>query len=200
MLGAASAYQNMNDIDNAIVYYKKALNLSPNNSDIAYYIGALYADKENYANAKTYTDKALALNKDNKQAQELLESLNAQLASQDLEKAINLFESEQYSESLALLNKILSIEPNDAYALYYRGMIYDTQKKYNEAIADYKKAIDISPELTIVNYLIAVDYDTLGQYKNALPYYKTFTSKYTEQDEYLKYAQTRAGELESNGK
>ncbi len=200
MLGAASAYQNMNDIDNAIVYYKKALNLSPNNSDIAYYIGALYADKEDYANAKTYTDKALVLNKDNKQAQELLESLNAQLASQDLEKAINLFESEQYSESLVLLNKILSIEPNDAYALYYRGMIYDTQKKYNEAIADYKKAIDISPELTIVNYLIAVDYDTLGQYKNALPYYKTFTDKYTEQDEYLKYAQTRAGELENNGK
>ena len=40
----------------------------------------------------------------------------------------------------------------------------------------------------------------LGQYKNALPYYKTFTDKYTEQDEYLKYAQTRAGELENNGK
>lgn len=200
MLGAASAYQNMNDIDNAIVYYKKALNLSPKNSDIAYYIGALYADKEDYNNAKTYTDKALSLNKDNKQAQELFESLNAQLASQDLEKAINLFESEQYSESLALLNKILSVEPNDAYALYYRGMIYDTQKKYNEAITDYKKAINISPDLTIVNYLIAVDYDTLGQYKNALPYYKTFTDKYTEQDEYLKYAQTRAGELENNGK
>ena len=79
-------------------------------------------------------------------------------------------------------------------------MIYDTQKKYNEAIADYKKAINISPDLTIVNYLIAVDYDTLGQYKNALPYYKTFTSKYTEQDDFLKYAQTRAGELENNGK
>ena len=200
MLGAASAYQNMNDIDNAIIYYKKALNLAPQNSDIAYYIGALYADKEDYNNAKTYTDKALTLNKDNKQAQELLESLNAQLASKDLEKAISLFENEQYGESLALLNKVLSTEPNDAYALYYRGMIYDTQKKYNEAISDYKKAMNISPDLTIVNYLIAVDYDTLGQYKNALPYYKTFTSKYTEQDEYLKYAQTRAGELENNGK
>ena len=200
MLGAASAYQNMGDIDNAIVYYKKAFDLDPKNSDIAYYIGALYSDKEDYNNAKTYTDKALALNKDNKQAQELLESLNAQLASQELEQAISLFDSEKYAESLALLNKILEVEPNDAYALYYRGMIYDTQKKYNEAIADYKKAINISPDLTIVNYLIAVDYDTLGQYKNALPYYKTFTSKYTEQDDFLKYAQTRAGELENNGK
>ena len=200
MLGAASAYQNMNDIDNAIVYYKKAFNLAPQNSDIAYYIGALYADKEDYNNAKIYTDKALTLNKGNKQAQELLESLNAQLASQDLEKAINLFENAQYSESLSLLNKILSLEPNDAYALYYRGMIYDTQKKYNEAIADYKKAIELSPDLSIANYLIAIDYDTLGQYKNALPYYKTFTSNYAEQDEYLKYAQTRVGELENNGK
>ena len=200
MLGVASAYQNLNDIDNAIIYYKKALNLAPQNSDIAYYIGALYADKEDYNNAKAYTDKALTLNKDNKQAQELLESLNTQLASKDLERAISLFENEQYGESLAILNKILSTVPNDAYALYYRGMIYDTQKKYTEAIADYKKAVNLSPDLTIANYLIAVDYDTLGQYKNALPYYKTFTSKYTEQDEYLKYAQTRAGELENNGK
>lgn len=200
MLGVASCYQNMGDNDKAIEYYKKALNLAPQNSDIAYYIAALYADKEDISNAKGYAEKAVSLNKDNKQANELLESLDAQLASQELDKAISLFDSENYTESLALLNKILSAQPDDAYALYYRGMIYDTQKKYSQAITDYKKAISINPDLTIVNYLIGVDYDMLEQYKNAVSHYKAFTNSYSENDDYFKYAQTRLGELKQYDK
>ena len=163
MLGIASSYQNMGDNDNAIEYYKQALNLAPTNSDIAYYIAALYSEKGDSANAKTYAQKAVTFNKNNKEAAELLESLNAQIASEELEKAISMFDAGQYSESLVILNKIITSTPNDAYALYYRGMIYDTQKKYNEAIADYKKAIASNPDLTIVNYLIGVDYDMLKQ-------------------------------------
>ena len=200
MLGIASAYQNMGDNDKAIEYYKHALNLSPTNSDIAYYIAALYSEKGDTTNALTYAQKAITLNKTNKQAQELIESLNAQLASQELDKAISLFDSEQYNESLAILNKILASEPNDSYALYYRGMIYDTQKKYKEAITDYKKAISLNPDLTIVNYLIGVDYDMLEQYKNAMSYYKAFTATYSEDDDYLKYAKTRITELEPYAK
>lgn len=200
MLGVASAYQNMGDIDKAIEYYKQALSLAPTNSEIAYYIAALYADKEDITNAKAFAQKAVALNKTNKQAQELLESLNAQIASQELEQAISLFDSEKYTESLALLNKILTAAPNDAYALYYRGMIYDTQKKYAQAITDYKKAISINPDLIIVNYLIGVDYDMLEQYKNAISHYKAFTNTYAENDDYMKYAQTRLGELKQYDK
>ena len=74
-------------------------------------------------------------------------------------------------------------------------MIYDAQKNYNSAINDYKKAISANPELMIVNYLIGVDYDMLEQYKNAMSYYKAFTATYSEDDDYLKYAKTRIGEL-----
>ncbi len=200
MLGIASAYQNLNNTDQAITYYKKALDLAPTNSDIAYYIAALYADKNDITNAKDYAQKAISINKNNKQAQELLDSLNAQLASQELDQAISLFDSEKYTESLAILNKILTSEPNDSYALYYRGMIYDTQKKYAQAISDYKKALASNPELTIINYLIGVDYDMLEQYKNAVSYYKTFSNSYKENDDYLKYAQTRLGELKQYDK
>lgn len=200
MLGIASSYQNMGDSDNAIEYYKKALNLAPKNSDIAYYIAALYSEKGDSSNAKIYAQKAVTLNAGNKEAKELLESLDAQIASEELEKAISMFDAGQYMESLALLNKIITSEPNDSYALYYRGMIYDTQKKYNEAIADYKKAIASNPDLTIINYLIGVDYDMLEQYKNAISYYKSFTTTYSEDDDYLKYAKTRITELEPYAK
>ena len=107
MLGIASSYQNMGDNDNAIEYYKQALNLAPTNSDIAYYIAALYSEKGDSANAKTYAQKAVTFNKNNKEAAELLESLNAQIASEELEKAISMFDAGQYSESLVILNKII---------------------------------------------------------------------------------------------
>lgn len=195
MLGIASAYQNLDDIENAIVYYKKALELSPTNSDIAYYVAALYADKQDVENAKIYAQKSLALNKTNKQAKELLENITSQINSEQLEKAIALFDSEKYDESLGIINNILATNPKEAYALYYRGMIYDTQKKYNEAIKDYKNAITYNPDLTIVNYLIGVDFDMLEQYKNAMSYYKAFTATYSEDDDFKKYADTRIKEL-----
>lgn len=42
-------------------------------------------------------------------------------------------------ESFAKFNELLTQDPQNSYALYYRGMIYDTKEKRNEAIADLKK-------------------------------------------------------------
>ncbi len=195
MLGVASAYQNLGNNDKAIEYYKEALNLAPTNSDIAYYIAALYAEKEDIESAKTYAEKSVSLNKTNKEAEELLANIEAQLDSQKIDKAIALFDEEKYDESLTLLNQIISKDSKNAYALYYRGMIYDTQKKYYEAITDYKKAISVNPDLLIVNYLIGIDYDMLEKYKDAMNYYKAFTATYSEEDDFLKYAKTRIDEL-----
>ena len=195
MLAVASSYQNLSDNDKAIEYYKEALNLAPANSDIAYYIAALYTEKEDFENAKTYAQKALALNKTNKDAKELLDSINSQIGAQNLDKAIALFDSENYTDSLNLLNQVLASDSKNAYALYYRGMIYDTQKKYNEAINDYKKSISLNPELLIANYLIGVDYDMLEKYKDAISYYKAFTATYSQEDDFSNYAKTRISEL-----
>ena len=195
MLGVASCYQNLNENDKAIEYYKEALKLAPANSDIAYYIAALYADKEDIENAKIFAEKSLALNKTNKNAQELLNSINIQQDAQKLTNAIELFDKEQYSESLSELNQIIAKNPKEPYALYYRGMIYDTQQKYSDAITDYKKAIALNPDLLVVNYLIGIDFDMQEKYKDAMSYYKAFIATYSEDDDFLKYAKTRIDEL-----
>ena len=195
MLGIASSYQNLNDNIKAVEYYKKALELKPNDSNIAYYIAALYADMEQWDNAKSYAEKSISLDKSNQQAIDLSKAIADQNNSQALDKAISLFDSQDYTNSLNIINKLLSQDPNNSYALYYRGMIYDTQQKYKEAINDYQKALSQNQDLTIINYLIAVDYDTLEQYKNAVNYYKTFIAKYNEEDDYKKYATTRISEL-----
>ena len=196
MLGVASAYQNLNDNANAIEYYKKALALKPTDSEIAYYIGALYADDERYTDAETYLNKAVALNKNNQQAQDLLAQIHEQNKATALNDAIAFYDAQKYDESLALLNKILSADTNNVYALYYRGMIYDAQKKLNEAIADFKKVLSLNTtDFLILNYMIAADYDTLEKYKDAYGYYSAYTSSNAPDDEYKQYAKTRMEEL-----
>lgn len=201
MIGIASSYQNLEDINAAIDYYKKALALKPTDSDVAYYIGALYADIEKYSESEAYLNKALALNKNNGKASELLAQINAQNNASALDDAIKLYENEKYDESLALLNKVIAGDSQNAYALYYRGMIYDAKQKTAEAINDFKKALALNgTDLLILNYMLAADYDTLGKYKEAYGYYLAYANSGVDDDEYKQYAKTRAEELKDYAK
>ena len=195
MLGAASAYQNMEDTPNAIEYYKKALELKPTDSEIAYYIGALYADDEQYTDAENYLNKALTLNKNNAKAFELLTQIQEQNKATALNDAIALYDGQKYDEALAAFNKILETDKNNVYGLYYRGMIYDAEKKLTEAITDFKKVLELnSTDFLILNYMIAADYDTLEKYKEAYEYYGIFVNSTAPDDEYKQYAKTRMEE------
>ncbi len=195
MLGTASSYQELGDRQNAIEYYKKALALKPVDSDIAYYIACLYGENEDYQNAKQYLEKAITFNKNNTQAAEYLNSINEMERSNKLNDAITLYDENKLDESLLMFNEILSTDPENSYALYYRGMIYEAKEKRNEAIADLKKAYSLNKEFTNCNYLIASDYDALGKYKEAYNYYLEYANSDVQDDEYKQYAKARAEEL-----
>lgn len=195
MLGVAASYQELGDKDNAIVYYEKALELKPIDSDIAYTIACLYGEKEDYAKTKDYLQKAIVFNKNNTSAIEYLKSIESAEDDQLLNDAITLYESNNYDESLTKFNQILSKTDDNAYALYYRGMIYDAKEKKAEAISDYKKAYELNKDLHICNYLIASDYDTLGKFKEAYDYYNLYANLNIEDDEYKQYAKARSEEL-----
>ena len=197
MLGIASAYQNLGDNGKAIEYYQKAFQLKPDDSDIAYYIGVLYGEEENYAAAEEFLKKSVELNKNNQKAAEYLKSIVEQNNANSLNEAIALYDGEKYDESLKLLNKLLIAEPMNAYAYYYRGMIYDAKNNQAEAVNNFKNVLKYnnSEDLIIVNYLIAADLDTLGKYKEAYPYYKKYADSNAPDDEYKKYAAARLEEL-----
>ena len=201
MIGIASAYQNMGSNAKAIEYYQKAFELKPTDSDIAYYIGVLYAENENWGAAEEYLKKSIALNKNNQKATDYLQAIVEQNNTAMLNEAIGLYEAEKYDESLNLFNKILQTSPDNAYAYYYRGMIYDTKNKKLEAIADFKKALSLNAsDLEILNYLIAADYDSLGKYKDAYGYYQKYSASNAPDDEYKQYSKARLEELKQYAK
>lgn len=194
LVGMAACYSAMNDNGNAIAYYKKALEKRPN-SEIAYYIGALYANANDLESAKSYLHKALSYSSTNQDAKDLLAYVNNQQTSDLLNKGITLYEQNNYGEALINFNKVIGVDNKNAYAYYYRASIYDAQKKYAQAIPDYQKAVSLSSDFGIANYLIAIDYDTLGQYKNALTYYKKYVESTKETNEYTTYSQQRINAL-----
>ena len=197
MLGIASSYQNMENRDKAIEYYKKALELKPADSDIAYYIGVMYAEGEDLESAQEYLKKAVALNKNNQKASEYLASIESQISTNSLNEAISLYDAGNYDESLNLLNKLIIKDPMNAYAYYYRGMIYDTKGNKTDAVNSFKAALKYnnSDELNILNYLIAVDLDSMEKYKEASEYYQKYSASNAPDDEYKQYAATRLEEL-----
>ncbi len=194
LVGAASCYNAMSDAQKAIEYYKKALTKNKN-SEIAYYIGALYIDLNDLPNAKVYLNMALSFNSANQNAKDLLSYINEQENSNLLNNGIAFYEQNNYTEALKIFNQIIASNPKSAYALYYRASIYDSQKKYAQAISDYKQAVANSSDLDIANYLIAIDYDALGQYKNALTYYKKYVAITKDSNEYKTYSEQRINAL-----
>lgn len=200
LLGIGACYQALNNNIEAAQYYVKSLEKDPNNAETAYYAALAYSNAEDFNNAKVYAKRTLVIEPNNKNAKDLMSYVDEQEITMKMDKAIALFEKEDYVQSLSLINSIISQNNSDSTAYYYRAMIYDTQKKYNLAINDYKKAIENNPQMLIAYYAIAVDYDYLEQYANALFYHKKYlseTQKVGETNDYTRYSASRIQDLKA---
>lgn len=194
MLGAAASYQALGDYNSAIEFYKKAEKINSNNAETPYYIGYLYSEQQNWGLAETYLKKALQKNPQS-EAKELLAYVTQNGSVSLLNEGIDLFEKNNFQNALVKFNDVLKKEATNAYAYYYRALIYDEQKQPKLAISDYLNVLKYSNEFPIANYMVAVDYDGLSNYKEAFKYYQQFVSSYTTEDEYLQYAKSRMEEL-----
>jgi tetratricopeptide (TPR) repeat protein len=192
--GIALCYKALDNNTQAIEYYKKSLEISPN-SDVAYYIGVIYSEQEDWNNSKNYLKKSLTINPNNEKAKDLYQTVIEQVNIKLVNNAIAFYDKADYQKALSILNQVLKDEPKNAYALYYKGLILDGGKKYLQAITEYKKALQANPDLTIIYYLMALDYDNLAQYKSSLANYKKYISLTAENNEYKTYSQSRIKEL-----
>lgn len=142
LLGVAACYQSLEDFDNAIVYYKKAMSVAPKNAEIPYYIGYLYSEQQKWMEAEDFLKRSLLLNPEG-EAKNLLAYVMQNLTSAEYNEAVSLFEKNQFESALTKFNQILKKETNNAFVYYYRGLIYDEQKKYKLAYDDYNKFLSI---------------------------------------------------------
>jgi len=142
LLGIASSYQALENNDKAIEYYKKAMDVAPKNAEIPYYIGYLYSEQQKWSDAEAFLNKALSLNSDS-EAKSLLQYVVQNQTLAQYNEAVSLYENKQLESALTKLNEVIKKEASNAFAYYYRGLIYDDQKKYKFAVDDYKKFLSV---------------------------------------------------------
>lgn len=195
LIGIAASYQALSNSKEAINYYKKAMELAPENEEIPVYIASLYVNDGDDASAKIYIDAALGINPENKQAKELRQYLNTKTSQTLMQNAVDLYNAKQYSDAIQALDKLIASDSKNSTGYYYRALSYDALNNYEKAIQDYKSTLKYAPDMEIAYYSMAVDYDALGNYKAAKENYIKYVDLSSEDNEYRQYAQARINEI-----
>jgi tetratricopeptide (TPR) repeat protein len=184
--------QSAGQLDSAIGEYQKALAQDANNADYNYYLGTAYHQKKDFAKAAAAYKKALALKPDYKEAQQALASIDQQNASADLDKAIDAYNHKNYPVAMTLVTQALAKNGKDSMAYYYRGLIFDAQKKTSLAAQSYQEAIRLNPDFTDADYALGVALDSSKDQRGAKGAFEKFiTLSGTNEDDFVKYAKER---------
>jgi tetratricopeptide (TPR) repeat protein len=184
--------QTAGQLDAAIAEYQKAMSQDANTADYAYYLGTAYHQKKELPKAQTAYQKALSLRPGYTEAQQALASIEQEVASQDLEKAIEAYNGKRYPQALTLVNQALLKNNQDAMAHYYKGLILDGQKKPSLAAQSYRDAIKYNADFTDAYYALGVALDTAKDSSGAKSAFQQFiTLSGPNEDDFVKYARER---------
>jgi|GEM_PF-1490814 len=154
-----------NKLNEAIDYYNKAIELSPNFKEAYYNRGIAYIKQENYPRAIEDYNKAIELSPNFKEAYynrgiAYFKQGNYPRAIEDYDKAIELnpndddaycsrgvayFKQGNCSRAIEDYNKAIELNPNNYQVYANRGSTYDEQEKYHLAMESYNKAIELNP-------------------------------------------------------
>ena len=147
--------------DAAIPEYEETLGINPNNYIAAYFLGKIYFENKEYANAEIYFKNTIEIKND---------YINGYIFLAETEFYLGYIElSKQY------LEKVLSIN-SDFYHCYLKlAEIAVYESKYADAIGYYEKALKIDKNY-IYYYKIGECYDVLSKIDNAVFNYNTAIS------------------------
>lgn len=99
------------------------------------------------------------------------EPVSAQEAETDvlLTQATLAYDDLQYEKALQLLNRALDLEPRNARASYYKGLVFLAQQKPELAARAFEVAYAIQPRDLFIRYQLGVTYFLLNEYDKADP-------------------------------
>ena len=181
--------------------YKKVLEKDPDNTGVMYQIASAYLDLEKNSEAKTYLSKILEIEPENAAVKNALLNIEQANISNFLNDAIGFYEKKDYSHAMTTLDKVIALDHQNAYAFYYKGVIYDEQNKNKEAIEQFEKVISFNPDFNLAYYSLAGVFDKQEKYEEAVSNYDKFLELKKKagesNDEYYKYVEARNNELKA---
>jgi tetratricopeptide (TPR) repeat protein len=153
-------------LEDAEKIYLQILATQPDHFDSLHWLGVIFLQRGNHAEAASQIELALRRNPNNilalnnrgvtlhklKRFEEALASYDRALALRpDLAETLSnrggtLHELKRYEEALASYDRALALRPDYAGALYSRGNPLHELKRYEEALASYDRALALRPD------------------------------------------------------
>lgn len=181
----ANAYFCTDEYEKAIKDWNKVLNINPE-YDINYYWKAI-AEKQigKYEDALLSINKYLNDNPENKFAIDCKKNIEDKLSEIKNKKFINKYKQKAaeylkqgfYNDAYEQCEKILAIDPDNAYAHMYLGAYYHYTKNYSMAENEYKRAIEIDNEFGKAYKNLGILMHEQRAYELAIQYYE-YAEKY----------------------
>ncbi|MGC8745479.1 MAG: tetratricopeptide repeat protein [Candidatus Saccharicenans sp.] len=190
-LKLAQAYQNSKAIDQAILAYKEAIKLKPDDIKSYYSLGQLLAAAGQYAEAEAAFKKLIEINPkdavtyynqiiqmydragDYEKAIEAVKKIieinpKNEVAIYNL--AIMYFKLNKLEEAVKALNDCLALKNDYTYAWYNLGLVYNKMNKHPEAVEAFKKYNSLAPDDPNGWLNIGLEYMLMKNFEKALPY------------------------------
>ena len=146
------------EVNEAIVHYGKALEITPDYVDAHYNLALLLASRGQFDEAILHYGKALELKPDHAEAHNNLGSVLAARGRGD--------------EAIAHYRRALEIQPDNAEANYNLGLALAGCRQFVEAIPHYRRALEIQPDRLPAHNNLANALAAVGQFDEAIAHYR----------------------------
>jgi tetratricopeptide (TPR) repeat protein len=188
----ADAYRQHGQIDNSLAIYQSLEKAFPTNLTMPLLIGAAYLQQNDYAQARTSFERALALEPGNLQA--LGQLVDTDLADKKFDAAMQLIQDrlnkDPKSDALQLLvakvflaqgsrdkaeatlSKAIELDPQNEDAYLLLAQLYVDAKELPKALAELDAVLSKNPKNISALMLAAIIYNNNLDYKNAAATYE----------------------------
>jgi len=145
------SFENKN-IDEAISYFEKVLEIDPNHVDALSNRGGLLSTIGKHDEAISDLDKALEIEPNHVRAL--------------INKGILLAFLNQTDDAIFYLGQALEIEPDNIEGLRNRAIYFISQENYQDAVTDFYKILEIEPDNPDVSKYLQIAKSRLGFIRN----------------------------------
>ncbi|MCW5908936.1 MAG: tetratricopeptide repeat protein [Chitinophagales bacterium] len=188
----AGYYYNFNNMDSAVKYFEKALEVNPNLNSSHLNLGVIYKKAKNYDKALYHYTKVVET--DSTYAWAYNNIANVHSAKGDIQKALPLYEKAIQLDSgyhVAMTNYAIQLDELDredeAYKLYHRsksiepyyknnyygiGKILYNRQQYDSAIMYFYYCVQLDTAYSYAYYWLAKTYAKTNEIDDAIYYYK----------------------------
>ncbi|MFH1439727.1 MAG: tetratricopeptide repeat protein [Candidatus Woesearchaeota archaeon] len=165
-------YNYKNDIDKALYYFRRSLEVDPRYKTSYNYIAKILMKKGNRQEAIDVLNKCISLGLKDETAH-----INLGVVYMDMGRL---------DEAIVLFNKVIAMNPNRLTAYYNLGLVLVKKGDFSKAIEMFKKAVGLEPRDSRSYIHLAQLYENTGNLKKAVRLYKILVNNnHPHKNDYL---------------